>query len=89
MLLNHPDIKRVHFKEDYDADSNAVRTLIVETDLKLSDIKTVSAYSSLLDYLTHLKDKDFGGFDKLEIREFGTYNPSLNQKNIVNGTLQA
>jgi hypothetical protein len=74
MLVNHPSIKGVHVREDISALGRRNNTLVVETDLKIPKQghygEASSEFERLIDYLAHLSESGFAGFDRVEIRPY-------------------
>ncbi|MAS86693.1 MAG: hypothetical protein CMH30_01740 [Micavibrio sp.] len=74
MLVNHPAIKCVHVREDISALGKRHNTLVVETDLKIPKQghygEASSEFERLIDYLAHLSESGFAGFDRVEIRPY-------------------
>ena len=70
MLSGHPHIKRLRFQENL-INGQMRQTLVVETDINLSDNRTPkdeAQLSHLQDFLKILAVNDFADFNHIEIR---------------------
>lgn len=70
MLSGHPHIKRLRFQENL-VNGSMKQTLVVETDINLSDQQSpleAKQLNSLKEYLHILARNDFADFNHIEIR---------------------
>lgn len=74
MLINHPSIQRIRFRENYASGKFGDTTLIIETDLPLPRSKQVSDYSDefadLISTISKQVKRSPFKFSELEIRPY-------------------